>query len=76
MKHMEAACRSLAGGGSRLFLTDRERLGRSDILAHKWVNGQGEAASLRLIEDRDRGQANAGVPTQYRYNALRKAGDL
>lgn len=41
--HLVAACRSLFGGGSRLFLfTDRERLGGRDILTHDWMNGRGE----------------------------------
>jgi hypothetical protein len=45
--HLVEACRSLGGGGSRLFLfTDRESLGRGDILAHEWGNGRGEAVQL------------------------------
>ena len=49
VKHLIAACRSLSGGGSRLFLfTDREELGREDILTHQWVNGRGELVRLLL----------------------------
>jgi len=44
--HLVEACPSLSGG-SRLFLfTNRERLGRGDILAHEWVDGQGEVVRL------------------------------
>jgi hypothetical protein len=47
VQHLVEACRSLGGGGSRLFLfTDRERLGEEDILAHDWRNGRGELVSL------------------------------
>lgn len=45
--HLVEACRSLGGGGSRLFLfTNGERLGRGNALEHEWVNGQGEAVRL------------------------------
>lgn len=48
VEHLVEACRSLTGGGSRLFLfTDWESLCRRDILAHEWVNGRGE--SVRLV---------------------------
>lgn len=48
--HLVEACRSLSGGGSRLFLfTDRESLGRGDILTHEWLNGRGEV--IRLLEE-------------------------
>lgn len=41
------ACRSLLGGGSRLFLfTDQDRLSHIDILAHEWVNGRSEEVRL------------------------------
>ena len=47
VEHLVAACRSLPGGGSRLFLfTDQERLAGGDILGQGWVNGRGE--QLRL----------------------------
>lgn len=47
MEHLVEACRSLPGGGARLFIfTDRERLGRGDILTHEWVDGRGEKVSL------------------------------
>jgi hypothetical protein len=43
VEHLVEACRSLGGGGSRLFLfAQGERLGRGDILTHEWVNGRGE----------------------------------
>jgi|SRR5579863_6162246 len=45
MRHLVAACRSLEGG--RLFLfTDRESLGRGDILWQEWVNSRNEVAGL------------------------------
>lgn len=45
--HLAEACQSLSGGGSGLFLfTDRERLGRGDILAHYWADGPGELVKL------------------------------
>lgn len=47
--HLVAACRSLSGGGSRLFLfTDRESLGCGGILEHEWENGWGEVLRLLL----------------------------
>ena len=47
VQHLVEACRSLRGGGSRLFLfTDRESLRRADILTHEWVNGRGESVRL------------------------------
>jgi len=47
VEHLVEACRSLPGGGSRLFLfTDQESLARGDILMHEWVNGRGEAVRL------------------------------
>jgi hypothetical protein len=46
-EHLVAACRSLSGAGSRVFVfTDRETLGRGDILAHEWMNGRGEVVRL------------------------------
>jgi hypothetical protein len=48
VEHLVEACRSLGGGGSRLFLfADRERLGRGDVLEHEWVNGRGEIVRLK-----------------------------
>lgn len=45
--HLVEACRSLPGGGSRLFLfTGQESPGREDILTHEWVNGRGEVVRL------------------------------
>jgi hypothetical protein len=47
VEHLVEACRSLAGGGARLFLfTDQESLGRGDIIATEWVNGRGETVRL------------------------------
>jgi hypothetical protein len=47
VRHLIEACQSLSGGGARLFLfTDRERLGRGDILAHEWGDGGGDGTSL------------------------------
>ncbi len=46
--HLAEACRSLSGGGSRLFLfTEQERLSHEDILSHEWVNGRGERVLVR-----------------------------
>jgi hypothetical protein len=46
-EHLVAACRSLSGGGSGLFLfRDHGRLGSGDILAQEWVDGRGEVARL------------------------------
>ncbi len=43
IRHLVAACRTLRGGGSRLFLfADQGALGRGDILGHEWVNGREE----------------------------------
>lgn len=44
--HLVEACRSLPGGLRLFHFTDRERLGRGNILAHEWVDGRGEAAHL------------------------------
>jgi hypothetical protein len=39
MEHLVEACRSLGGGGSRLFLfADRDSLKLEDILKHKWLS--------------------------------------
>jgi protein involved in plasmid replication-relaxation len=47
VEHLVEACRSISGGGSRLFLfTDKESLGRGDSLRHEWINGRGEGAPL------------------------------
>jgi hypothetical protein len=47
VEHLVEACRSLSGGGGRLFLfADEEGLGREDILGHEWVNGRGEVTLL------------------------------
>jgi len=47
VEHLLIACRSLSGGGSRLFLfADGERLGRGNALEHEWVNGRGEGVRL------------------------------
>ncbi len=47
VEHLMEACRSLGGGGSRLFLfRDFERIGNMNILASKWVNGRKEAVGL------------------------------
>ncbi|HEX4960621.1 MAG TPA: replication-relaxation family protein [Thermoanaerobaculia bacterium] len=47
VEHLIKACRSLPGGGSRLFLfADQEQAGRGDILTKLWVNGTGEPAHL------------------------------
>jgi hypothetical protein len=49
VKNLVAACRSLSGGGSGLFLfTDQERLLRGDILTHEWVNGRGEERIIHI----------------------------
>jgi hypothetical protein len=51
MEHLVKACRSLGGGGSRLFLfTNQEGLGLGDILGQKWANGRGNDARLLLAE--------------------------
>jgi hypothetical protein len=51
VKHFVAACHSLLGGGSGLFLFgDRESLGRGDTLAHQWVNGRGELVALPCFD--------------------------
>jgi len=47
MEHLVEACRSLGGGGARLFLfTERENLNCEDILSHEWVNGRREIDRL------------------------------
>lgn len=47
VRHLVAACRSLGGGGSRLFLfTAQESPGRGDILTREWENGRGEPVRL------------------------------
>lgn len=47
VEHLVEACRTLSGGGSRLFLfAQGERLGRGDVLTHEWVNGRGEVVRL------------------------------
>lgn len=47
VEHLVEACRSLGGGGSRLFLfADQGALGRGTILAHEWVNGRNELGPL------------------------------
>ena len=47
IEHLVEACRSLGGGGSRLFLfTDQGGLDREDILVHEWVNGRNEGVRL------------------------------
>jgi len=47
VEHLVEACRSLGGGGSRLFLfADRERLTRENILSHQWLNGRGKVVQL------------------------------
>jgi hypothetical protein len=47
VRHLVAACRSLPGGGSRLFLfTDQKSLSRGGILTHEWVNGRGDTTQL------------------------------
>lgn len=49
VEHLVEACRSLPGGGSRLFLfADPESLRLGDILAQEWINGRGEIVLLRL----------------------------
>ena len=47
VEHLVVACRSISGGGSRLFLfAAQEELGSADILTHRWVNGRGEVIRL------------------------------
>lgn len=47
VENLVAACQSLSGGGSRLFLfNDQEGLRREDILMHEWVNGRDEETHL------------------------------
>ena len=47
VEHLVEACRSLGGGGSRLFLfADQGALGSGDIFSHEWMNGRGEAVPL------------------------------
>lgn len=46
VEHLVEACRSLGGGGSRLFLFREQGLSQGDILAEKWVNGRGESVKL------------------------------
>jgi protein involved in plasmid replication-relaxation len=47
VEHLVEACRSLGGGGSRLFLfADQEALGSGDILSYEWMNGRGEIVQL------------------------------
>ncbi len=47
VEHLEEACQSLVGGGSRLFLfADRERLTRENVLSHQWLNGHYELVRL------------------------------
>jgi hypothetical protein len=47
VEHLVEACRSLYGGGSRLFLfTDQERLNPECILSQEWMNGQGKMVYL------------------------------
>jgi len=50
VRHLVAACRSLGGGGSRLFLfADQEALA-SHLLTRPWVNGRGEAVRLLTVK--------------------------
>ncbi len=52
VEHLVEACRTLSGGGSRLFLfAQGERLGRGDVLTHEWVNGRAEV--VRLVPEAD-----------------------
>ncbi len=44
--HLVGACRSLSGGGSRLFLFTTGELDREDILAQWWESGRGELVRL------------------------------
>jgi hypothetical protein len=47
VEHLVEVCRSLLGGGSRLFLfADWEKLGRKSILAHEWAIGYRELVQL------------------------------
>jgi hypothetical protein len=47
VEHLVEACRSLPGGGSRLFLfADQGALSNGDILSHEWVNGKGKLVHL------------------------------
>jgi hypothetical protein len=47
VKHFVAACHSLLGGGSGLFLfTDRNKTRGEDILAREWVNGRDQIEKL------------------------------
>lgn len=47
VRDLVAACRTLGGGGSRLFLfADQRALGRENILSHEWVDGRSESVRL------------------------------
>jgi hypothetical protein len=47
VEHLVGACRSLPGGGSRLFLfSDHEGFRDRDILAREWIDGRKELARL------------------------------
>jgi hypothetical protein len=60
-EHLVEACRSLPGRGSRLFLfTDRETLGRGDVLSQGWVNGRGELAWMVMRTGGEDGHALVG----------------
>lgn len=51
VEHLAEACRSLGGGGARLFLfMDKEGPSRGDILGQEWVNGYKERLSLKRQE--------------------------
>jgi len=50
VEHLVEACRSLGGGGSRLFIfADQGALGSGDILSHEWMNGRREHIRLAQI---------------------------
>jgi hypothetical protein len=46
VEHLVGACRALGSGGRLFLFTDRESLGRRDILTKVWVNGRDESAPL------------------------------
>ena len=61
VRHLVEACRSLPGGGERLFLfTDREKLSHEDILSCKLVNGRSEVVRLLV----------AAEPARVRYDPI------
>ncbi len=60
VEHLVEACRSLPGGGPRLFLfANRESLDRGDILACEWMNGRSEIVRLTFKKNASMAERSA-----------------